>query len=141
MTDAALTRVRELAGPQVAMPGSMEELLDTLEPIYTGFDRIAAITTMVRSTPQGRTLRLSQKDQRVRAYSAASAEAVAALPPRDRVIAAAMFQMLHTTPWLELRDHWGLSGEEVARGAGWAVRALLADLARRGAAGLDAAVD
>lgn len=137
MMDAALTRVRELAGPQVVMPASMDDLLATLEPIYTGFDRIAAITTVIRSTPQGRALRLAQKDQRVRAYTAAAAEPVRALPPRDQVIATAIFQMLHTTPWLELRDHWGLSGEEIARGTGWAIRALLADLARRGAEGLD----
>ncbi len=68
LMDAALQRVRELAGPQVAYPESAEELLATLEPIYTGFDAIAPINVMLRATPQGRALRLgsrlihSQKD-------------------------------------------------------------------------------
>jgi AcrR family transcriptional regulator len=137
MMAAALLRVRELAGPHVVLPRNMEELLATLAPIYTGFDRIAPIATVVRSTPQGRALRLSQNDQRVASYTQAAAEAVEDLPPRDRLLATAMLQVLHTTPWLEMRDTWGLGGEDIARAAGWAVRTLLADLKRRGRLPLD----
>ena len=129
---AAVTeRVRERAGPQVVMPRSMEELLATLEPIYTGFDRIAGIATVLRSTPQGRALRQSDKDVRTKAYRAATAEAVKDLPAEDQLLATAMFQVLHTTPWLEMRDNWGLTGEQIARATCWAVRALLADLRQR----------
>ena len=42
-----------------------------------------------------------------------------------------LLQMLHTTPWLEMRDHWGLTGEEIATATGWAMRTLLADLRSR----------
>ena len=137
LMDGALMRVRELAGVRVTYPQSAEELLDTLGPIYTGFDAIAPIITMLRTTPQGRQLRLVQNTERVRSYTAALADAVAELPGEDRKLATAMLQVLHTTPWLEMRDHWGLSGRQIARATGWAVRTLLDDLARRGSLPLD----
>jgi AcrR family transcriptional regulator len=137
LMDGALTRVRELAGERVDYPTSAEELLDTLEPIYTGFDAIAPIITMLRTTPQGRQLRLAQNAQRVRSYRAALANAVRDLAPEDQELATAMLQVLHTTPWLEMRDHWGLDGPQIARATGWAVRTLLADLKLRGALPLD----
>ena len=137
LLDGALVRVRELAGVRVDYPRSADELLETLEPIYTGFDAIAPIITMLRTTPQGRQLRLAQNDQRVRSYSAALADAVRDLSPSDRRLATAMLQVLHTTPWLEMRDHWGLSGRQIARATGWAVRTLLRDLQRRGSLPLD----
>jgi hypothetical protein len=137
MMEAALLRVRELAGPHVILPRDMDELLATLGPIYAGFDKIAAIATVVRSTPQGRALRLSQNEQRVASYTEAAAEAVADLSPRDQLLATAMLQVLHTTPWLEMRDTWGLGGDDIARATGWAVRTLLADLKRRGGLALD----
>jgi AcrR family transcriptional regulator len=137
LMDGALLRVRELAGVRVDYPRSADDLLETLEPIYTGFDAIAPIITMLRTTPQGRQLRLAQNDQRVRSYSAALADAVRDLSPSDRRLATAMLQVLHTTPWLEMRDHWGLSGRQIARATGWAVRTLLRDLQRRGSLPLD----
>ena len=137
LMDGALLRVRELAGVRVDYPRSADDLLETLEPIYTGFYAIAPISTMLRTTPQGRQLRLAQNDQRVRSYSAALADAVRDLSPSDRRLATAMLQVLHTTPWLEMRDHWGLSGRQIARATGWAVRTLLRDLQRRGSLPLD----
>jgi AcrR family transcriptional regulator len=137
LMDGALMRVRELAGPRVAYPNSAEELLATLEPIYTGFDAIAPIAVMLRTTPQGRALRLAQNARRTQSYSRALADAVKELPPDDRKLATAMLQVLHTTPWLEMRDHWGLDGRQIARAAGWAVRTLLRDLKERGGLPLD----
>jgi AcrR family transcriptional regulator len=137
LMDAALLRVRELAGPRVTYPASAEELLATLEPIYTGFDAIGPIAVMLRTTPQGRALRLAQNDRRVASYTAALADAVRDLPKEDRKLATAMLQVLHTTPWLEMRDHWGLDGRQIARATGWAVRTLLKDLKQRGATPLD----
>lgn len=129
----ASDRVRELAGPGVRFPTSEADLLGTLYDIYTGFDRIAPIATLVRSTPQGRAMRRSQNDQRQEAYTAAVADAVKDLSPEDRKLATAILQVLHTTPWLEMRDHWDLSGKQIAKATGWAIRTLLADLRARGA--------
>ena len=137
LMDAALLRVRELAGLNASYPDSAEELLATLEPIYTGFDAIAPIVVMTRATPQGRALRLAQKEQRVARYTKALAEAVKELPEKDRKLATAMLQVLHTTPWLEMRDQWGLDGRQIARATAWAVRTLLKDLKQRHALPLD----
>ncbi len=112
LMEATVVRVRELAGPLVVMPKTMDELLATLEPIHTGFDKIAPVVTAVRSTPQGRALRLAEKATRVRSYTKAAADAVKDLPARDQILATAMFQMLHTTAWLEMRDNWGLTGKK-----------------------------
>ena len=82
-------------------------------------------------------MRLANNKRRVESYTRAAADAVKDLPEEDRILATAMLQVLHTTPWLEMRDHWGLSGEQIARACGWAMRTLLADLHARGSAPLD----
>lgn len=130
-------RVTALAGPKVRMPESEADMLETLAPIYEGFDRIAALETLVRSSPQGRALRYARNERRQRSYTAACADAVKDLPEADRRQATAMLQLLHTTAWLEMRDHWGLTGTEIARVCGWAMRTLLADLRARGGRPLD----
>ena len=82
-------------------------------------------------------MRLAQKDQRVAHYTGALADAVKDLPDEDRKLATAMLQVLHTTPWLEMRDQWDLDGGQIARATGWAVRTLLNDLKLRGSLPLD----
>jgi AcrR family transcriptional regulator len=135
----ALThRIRSLAGPQVRFPADEADLIDTLHPIYEGFDAIAPIITVVRTTPQGRQTRLADKEKRKAAYAAAAADAVKDLSPHDRRLATAVLQLLHTSAWLELRDHWDMTGAEIADGVAWAMRTLLADLRRRGATPLAA---
>lgn len=130
---AGTDRVRELAGPRVTFPASEADLTDTLLDVYTGFDGIAPIATLVRSTPQGRAMRMANNAVRQKAYRAAAADLVKDLPAEDQDLATAVLQVLHTTPWLEMRDHWGLDGEQIAKATGWAMRTLIADLrARKG---------
>jgi AcrR family transcriptional regulator len=130
LLSTASTRVRGMAGNRVTFPVDEQSLLDT-HSIYTGLDRIASVATLVRSTPQGRAMRLSQKRERQESYLAAAADAVQDLPEEDRVLATAVLQVLHTTTWLEMRDHWDLSGEQMARATSWAISALLKDLRAR----------
>ncbi|TZG29253.1 TetR/AcrR family transcriptional regulator [Sphingomonas montanisoli] len=131
------TGVTSLAGPDVAFPTTEADLLATMPGIYEGFDKIADYATLIRSTPQGRAVRLSQRDRRIESYTAAAADAVAALPPEDRILATAILQVLHTTPWLEMRDNWNLTGTQTARACGWAMRVLLQDLRERAGKALD----
>ncbi len=74
-------------------------------------------------------------------YTKALAEAVKELPKEDRKLATAMLQVLHTTPWLEMRDQWDLDGRQIARAAAWAVRTLLKDLKTRRGLPLDQEVE
>lgn len=124
--------VTALAGPGVTFPDSEAGMLASMPEIYRGFDTIAPLATIVRSTAQGRTVRLAQKDRRNASYVAASADAVRHLGEEDRLLATAMLQVLHTTPWLEMRDHWALTGDQIATVCGWAMRVLLKDLRARG---------
>lgn len=133
----ATHRVRELAGPRVAFPQTEADLTDALHDIYTGLDRIAPITTLVRSTPQGRAMRMADSGRRVDAYTQVAADLVKDLPPEDQRLATAVLQVLHTTPWLEMRDQWGLDGEQIAKATGWAMRTLIADLRARQGRPLD----
>lgn len=123
--------VTALAGPGVTFPDSEAGMLASMPEIYRGFDTVAPLTTVVRSTAQGRAVRLAQKDRRNASYIAACADAVQHLEPEDRLLATAMFQVLHTTPWLEMRDHWALTGDQIAKVCGWAMRVLLKDLRAR----------
>ncbi len=132
LMQAVWDRVTSTAGPNVRFPESEAELLSTLPDIYTGFDNIAPLATIVRSTPQGRAVRLAQRDRRVESYTQVAADAVKHLPEKDRLLATAMLQFLHTSAWLELRDQWDLAGEDIAVAAGWAIRTLLRDLRARG---------
>ena len=104
-------------------------MLDT-HSIYTGLDRIALVATPVRSTPQSRAIRLSQKRERQESYLAATVDAVQALPDEDRVLATAVLQVLHTTTWLEMRVT-GTCRESKWRATSCAISALLKDLRAR----------
>jgi AcrR family transcriptional regulator len=139
LLNAVWDRIRGLAGQNVMLPRDEADLTDTLRDIYTGFDSIAPLATLVRSTPQGRAIRRAGNGRRVAAYETATADAVRHLPAEDQRLATAMLQVLHTTPWLEMRDHWSLSGEQIATATGWAIRTLLADLRARGGRPLDEA--
>ncbi|WP_298282673.1 TetR/AcrR family transcriptional regulator [Novosphingobium sp.] len=130
LLSTAFTRVREMAGNRVVFPKDEQALLGT-RSIYSGLDRIAPIATLVRSTPQGRAMRLSQKRERQESYLAVAADAVKDLPEEDRVLATAVLQVLHTTVWLEMRDHWDLTGEQMGRATSWAISVLLNDLRSR----------
>uniref|UniRef100_UPI0025E3DA59 TetR/AcrR family transcriptional regulator n=1 Tax=Nevskia sp. TaxID=1929292 RepID=UPI0025E3DA59 len=98
LMQAAWDRVTALAGPNVTFPRCEDDLVNQLPDIYKGFDAIAPIATLVRSTPQGRAMRLSQKKRRVASYLAATSDAVRQLPAKDRKLAVAILQVLHTTP-------------------------------------------
>lgn len=132
---SAAARARALMG-RGPFPRNEQDLFDTYS-IYTGQDRIASIVTLLRSTPQGRAIRLSQKNERQNSYMAATADIVKDLSEEERVLATAVFQVLHTTPWLDMRDNWDLSGEQIARATGWAIRTLVADLRARGGRSID----
>lgn len=133
LLQAAWDRVNTMAGAAVDFPQSEADLLGTLHTIHTGFDQRAPLATLVRSTPQGRAVRASQNQRRVESYTAVTAAAVKDLPVEDQKLATAIVQILHTSPWLEMRDHWDLDGEQISRATGWAIRTLLADLKARGA--------
>jgi AcrR family transcriptional regulator len=119
------------AGPRVKFPENEAELLSTLRDVYEGFDQIAPLATLIRSTPQGRAVRLSEKKRRQDTYRTACADLVKDLPEADQRLATAVLQFLHTSAWLEMRDHWDMTGAEMAKACAWALRTLMRDLRTR----------
>jgi AcrR family transcriptional regulator len=116
------------------LPTTEADLTALLAPMYAAFEGNADIITVAQSTPQGRAMRLAVKDHRAESFRAATAAATEGLPQREAVMATAVIQLLHGgQAWIEMRQQWGLTSEEIAQACGWAIRTLLADLhARRG---------
>ena len=141
LMQALWTRINaELAagGGIAGFPRDEQGLLASLGPLFSNYDRIAPLITIAQSTPQGRTMRLSVKEQRAQAFIEATAEAAEGLTPEDHKLAAAILQLLiGGQAWLEMRQQWDLTGDQMARASGWAVRTLLADLHRRKGRPLD----
>lgn len=137
LLESAWDRVRAQAGRQIALPAREADLVDTIHDLHAGFEAMAPLIALIRSTPQGRAIRLAGNKQRVKAYTKAAADAVKDLPPQDRRLATAILQALHTSIWLELHDHWGLTGAQSARATRWAMRTLLDDLKSRNGRPLD----
>lgn len=114
------------------MPTSERTLLEGLAPTFAAFDRHAELVTIAQSTPQGHAMRQTGKARRIAAFRQATASATAGLPEEDAVLATAIVQLLVGGPaWMEMRQQWGLTGEQMARACGWALRTLLADLHSR----------
>jgi AcrR family transcriptional regulator len=137
LLESAWDCVAQLGFHHVLLPRSEEDLTEQLHEVYTGLDRIAPIATFTLSTPLGRAIRRASNKRRIQSYTAAAQNAVKHLPPQDRKLATALLQALHASPWLEMREHWGLTGEQMARATKWAIRTLLNDLHLRGSTPLD----
>jgi AcrR family transcriptional regulator len=135
--ESLMAALWERLNPRFAAPGLPTDeaaLAGQLQAMYAAFDKDAAIVTLAHSTPQGRALRMSVRAKRAAAFRQATAAATDGLPEREATMATAVLQLLHGGgAWVEMRQQWGLKGDEIAEACGWAIRALLADLhARRG---------
>lgn len=122
-----------MLGPPVGMPQSLKGLLEGLETTFTNFDSKAGAMTVTMASPEGRAIRNVMKPQRVEAYRSIVAEATSDLGEPDRTYAAAIIQLLASGfAWREMRDQWDMSGTEMGTAVRWAIKTLLADIARRG---------
>ena len=138
LIQAAWEQVISAARTDLRTPRTEDQYFTDLSEIYSIFDQVPNLVSLLCSTPRGRDIRRSKSTSTVEAYRSAFGDDVRNLPPEDRVLPLAVLQLLHTVPWLEMRDSWGLDGTQIARACGWAARVLLADLRRRGTLPLEA---
>ena len=117
----------------ISLPTTEAELLAKLPALYASYDRNADLIT-IGQTPQGRATRMAAKDQRAQAFRAATSQATSGLSQEEAHMATAVLQLLSSSQaWIEMRQQWDLTGEQIADACGWAMRTLLADLhARQG---------
>src|SRR5688572_5447569 len=77
-----------------------EELLAKPQQIFPGFEENEQLARALWSSPQGRSFRLSNVEERKAGIKAAIADAVRDLPPRQaRWIAAAVHALLSSATW------------------------------------------
>lgn len=110
-------------------PADPRELLAMLPEVYRGFDRHARLMQGYLFSQAGRRLQQRYAARRRKSLRACLAEATAGLTAADRRNAEAVIQLLYSgRGWSALRDNWGLSGEEAAQAAAWAVQVLLREV-------------
>jgi AcrR family transcriptional regulator len=129
---AALWKRTNSSVLRTPLPTTEAELVAALPTLFQRFDANADMVTIVQSTPQGRALRMSVKDKRSKDFLSATSNATTGLSAEDAKLAAAVIQLMcggHA--WLEMRQQWDLTGDQMGVAVGWAVRTLLGDLHAR----------
>src|SRR3954468_6357623 len=125
-------RTTRAAGPGVGFPRNAQDVLDRMHPVYTGFDRNAAAMMVALTTPEGRAVRNSVKEERDAGWRKALAKETSKLSEADRTMALGVIQLLSTgLAWRELRDQWDLDGGQIAAACRWVISTLLRDLEER----------
>lgn len=133
LLNAMWTRVvRDPAAAAFSLPTDEGSLTSTLKDFFTTMDANALAVTVAMTTPRGRELRATVREMRGKAWRKACAERVGKLPEAERELPLAALQLLRSGfAWLEMRDQWGLTGEQIAASVEWATRVLTADLRER----------
>ncbi|WP_066559255.1 hypothetical protein [Croceicoccus bisphenolivorans] len=136
---ALRARLWDLLSPPGGMPRDLSALLEReLRETFEKFDTNRAAMAVATASAEGRQMRMERKDERVAAYSRAFAGHTGSLPDKARRQANGVLQLLCSgLAWREMRDQWDLDGTETAEASVWALRILLAHLARGDAPGVD----
>ena len=115
-------------------PSDAESLMRAPREIFPNFDLHAEVTRGLVTTLQGRAIAQRANKSRVAAFRAAVRDAVGELPePQATRLCASVQSLVSAGAWLQMREFWGLSGQESAEAVTEAIEVLLAS-ARRGAA-------
>jgi AcrR family transcriptional regulator len=113
-------------------PRDAESLLRAPREIFSGFDLNPQVTLGLVSTVQGRAIAQRANNCRVAAFRAAVRDAVGDLPePQATRLCACVQSLLSAGTWLQMREFWGLGGQESGLAVQEAIQVLLA-AARRG---------
>lgn len=125
-------------GAAYGLPIDVPSVTGTVDDFFAMAEANALAVTVAMSTPQGRSLRAGFRPQRAAAWRAALDPLIRDLPADERDLPLAALQLLRSgCAWLEMRDQWNLSAEQMTKAVRWASRALLADLEARKGASLD----
>lgn len=119
--------------PVQSVPDTLEKLLGGYAMRFVKFDAHADAMTVALSSAEGRAVRNVKTPERTAAYRAMLADVTAHLPEPRRTLAIAAIQFTSSGfAWREMRDQWGLAGDDIAAACRWMTEALLRDLAEGG---------
>ena len=122
----------QVAIGQGAYPDTAEALIAAAPKVFPKFDEQAELIRGAVLSAQGNAIVMRANRERVSAFRRAVRDAVGDLPEREFTRLCAVIQALYSaTGWLDMREVWGLSGEESGRAVSEAIAALLEHARRR----------
>jgi AcrR family transcriptional regulator len=108
-------------------PQDAKSLLRAPIEIFPGFDLNAEVTRGLVTTVQGRAIAQRANKTRVAAFRSAVRDAVGELPePKATRLCASVQSLLSAGTWLQMREFWGLGGDEAGLAVQEALEVLLA---------------
>ncbi len=111
------------------LPATVEDMHDNVPLLIRYFETNQRLFRAMRSIP-ARELRKRRKVEQVKAVTKMVAKGAPNLDSDQvKLRAAALHQLLGSDVWLALRDHWGLTQDEIVDAIQWGIRALSTQLA------------
>ena len=112
-------------------PATLDEVADRFEEGAPDFDEHPGLVRAMALSQLGRRIRGYRRRERLEALARALRDELPRLPEDELRRAEAVIAYLHNIlAYTTLREENGLSGEEIGRAIGWAIRALVQDLRR-----------
>ena len=112
-------------------PATLDEMADRFEEGAPDFDEHPGLVRAMALSQLGRRIRGYRRRERLEALARALRDELPGLPEDELRRAEAVIAYLHNIlAYTTLREENGLSGEEIGRAIGWAIRALVEDLRR-----------
>jgi len=112
-------------------PATLDEVADRFEEGAPDFDDHPGLVRAMALSQLGRRVRGYRRRERLEALARALRDELPGLPEDELRRAEAVIAYLHNIlAYTTLREENGLSGEEIGRAIGWAIRALVEDLRR-----------
>jgi AcrR family transcriptional regulator len=113
-------------------PRDLDEVADIFEAGCPDFDERPGLVRAMALSQLGQRVRGYRRRERLDAIRAALRAEVGDLPEEELRRAEAILAYLHNMlAFTTLREESGLSGEEIGKAVGWAIRTMVADLRRR----------
>jgi AcrR family transcriptional regulator len=113
-------------------PATLDEVGDRFEEGAPDFDEHPGLVRAMALSQLGQRIRGYRRRERLEAIGGALREELPDLPEDELRRAEAVLAYLHNIlAYTTLREENRLSGEEIGRAIGWAIRALVEDLRRR----------
>ena len=112
-------------------PATLDEVADRFVAGAPDFDEHPGLVRAMALSQLGRRIRGYRRRERLDALARALRDELPRLPEDELRRAEAVIAYLHNIlAYTTLREENGLSGEEIGRAIGWAIRALVEDLRR-----------
>jgi len=111
---------------------TLEEVSGLIRKLFVKFDENADMIVGVAATQAGSRARKRHRKQRTERSRAVYEESTCNLPEEEaRRYHAVVRFLIGSKAWQEMREMWGMSGEESGEAVVWAVETLMADVEKR----------